>query len=179
MAQAATAARRGPGVAGRGQSVSDRIGHAAVREGIDLSPASNGFTPSANNLIPKPEIQTAQRQAVGQTACGLRLGILSLRIFQSERSLKPRRARRAQRGLRPQPKRVFSLWGLPAGLHVRPLTKHACSEQSTGSLTKSAGSLLCTKRNLSIRNLRKKTKFSQVVVRIRGDSLRDVSAAAA
>ena len=96
MAQGATAARWRPGVAGRGQSVSDRIGQAAVREGIDLPPVSNGFTSSANNLIAIPEIQTAQRQAAGQTARGLRLGIVSLRSIQSEMLLKPRRARRAR-----------------------------------------------------------------------------------
>ena len=45
-------------------------------------------------------------------------------------------------------------------------SQHAYSKQSSGSLPEPAGSLLCAKRNLSMRNLRKKTRFEQVVVRI-------------
>jgi hypothetical protein len=48
---------------------------------------------------------------------------------QDRQPLKPRRPGRAQRGLRPQPKGVFSLWGLPADLYAGPrntpvLTNH-------------------------------------------------------
>ena len=45
--------------------------------------------------------------------------------------------------------------------------QHPCSKQSAGPLPEPAGSLLCAKRNLSMRNLRRKIKFSQVVVRRR------------
>jgi hypothetical protein len=123
--------------------------------GLYAPPPQHACSKQSPGSLPEP---------AGSLLCAKRN--LSMRDLRKKTRLEQVVVRNTQRGLRPQPKGVFRFGGYQQ-VCMPPSPQHACSKQSSGSLPEPAGSLPCAKRNLSMRNLRKKTRFEQVVVRIR------------